>query len=675
MELQFNPWLKIRFHQKIRPMNNKADAGEFPIDSTFDVELANKLARLETYNKHYYRPNTYLHKWWARRCGTTFRLILKHLVTDPDQQDYYSPGGLEGKIILDPMMGGGTTLHEALRMGANVIGMDLDPIPVLQARATLTRTSLSELEPTFTQFSNTIRSDLSGYYETSCPHCHTAAESWFVLYGARRHCACREVLVVDSLLLRQETNGTDVRLCPNCREVKIGRAACNCPEHNDIPVVERGATACPYCHEKYQENRSLPYYARYEALVVTGHCPEHKLFFRSIDQTTRTALQLADDQRSMLPFPAQDFTVEPGRKSIHLRQRGIHSYLDLFSSRQLLVLARATELLPQSNLPRLNLALLFSTSLEFNSLLCGYKGKSKRRPGAIRHVFAHHAYSFPYTALENNPLYPRKSSGTLQKLFHARIRRARLWAIQPRERDLTRPQAAFVDIVGEVDQGIEMTELTQLRESSHRFLLHQGSATRINLPDDSVDAIVTDPPYFDSIQYSDLSAYFRVWLRHMLPDCADWTFDLSDSAVDPHNNDRASRYTELISRIFAECARVLRKPNGRLIFTFHHWNPRAWTALTTSLRQANFTLLNHAVVHSENPISVHIANMNALTHDAILVLAPRKTARTRRWAPPQKIDTSSSEAFSRDCVTLLGWILDSDLSIEEIGLLWQQVMN
>jgi adenine-specific DNA methylase len=54
------------------------------------------------------------------------------------KQDRYAPGGLEGQIILDPMMGGGTTLHEAIRLGANVVGSDIDPIPVLQTRATLT---------------------------------------------------------------------------------------------------------------------------------------------------------------------------------------------------------------------------------------------------------------------------------------------------------------------------------------------------------------------------------------------------------------------------------------------------------------------------------------------------------------------------------------------------------
>ncbi len=115
---------------------------EIPIDKYFPEDEANKLAAFESYNKHLYRPNTYLHKWWARRSGTTFRYILKQLASNPGKQSFYEAGGLEGKIIFDPMMGGGTILHEAIRMGANVIGIDIDPIPVLQAKASLTQSSL-----------------------------------------------------------------------------------------------------------------------------------------------------------------------------------------------------------------------------------------------------------------------------------------------------------------------------------------------------------------------------------------------------------------------------------------------------------------------------------------------------------------------------------------------------
>src|SRR5262245_18086895 len=108
------------------------DLNRVPIDDSFPEQAANAIGQVESFNKHLFRPNTYLHKWWARRSGSTFRFILKGLVTDPQARDYYAPGGLEGITILDPMIGGGTTLHEAIRLGANVIGFDCDPIPVLQ---------------------------------------------------------------------------------------------------------------------------------------------------------------------------------------------------------------------------------------------------------------------------------------------------------------------------------------------------------------------------------------------------------------------------------------------------------------------------------------------------------------------------------------------------------------
>jgi putative DNA methylase len=678
-----------------------------PLDTDFDVAFANAIARLESYNKHYYRPNSYLHKWWARRCGSTFRLILKQLVEDEPQRNYYAPGGLAGKIILDPMMGGGTTLHEAIRLGANVIGADLDPIPVLQARATLTDMPLVELEQAYKQLARALRAELDPYFLTHCPACATAVPLRFVLYGLRRQCACGPVLIVDSLVVRQESDGSLIQLCPERHDIlRDGQVISRATVAGPLPLVEKGDQVCAACNGRYADDLTLPFYARYQPLVVVGRCRnkqcDQTLFFKAPDQADRNVWQQAEDARAMLPFDPANFAIEPGRKSVHLQRRGVDHYLDLLSSRQLHYLAAARRHLQAfEGAVRLNLALLVSTSLEFNAMLCGYKGKGKRRAGAIRHVFAHHAYAFPYTAVENNPLYYRQSSGTLAKLFHARIRRGRQWAQVPRERVIgerysvtgDRYAERFVEIEGEVDAGQEVRSAAELAEGSRRFLLLQGSSTALNLADNSVDFIVTDPPYFDSVQYSDLAAFFRVWLRQLLPDAAEWGYDVAESAVDPHKLDRESRYAELLAGIFQECARVL-KEDGRFIFTFHHWNPKAWAALTYALRQANFILLNHYVVHAENPISVHINNMKALVHDAILVLAPRgvrySVAGERlsvigersvvregtAVASPPPVDQTDSEAFCRDCAAHLGWLLDqSGLTHTDIQAHWREVLK
>lgn len=655
------------------------------LDSNFDVAFAGEMARLESYNKHHYRPNSYLHKWWARRCGSTFRLILKHLVEEEAQRDYYAAGGLEGKVVLDPMMGGGTTLHEAIRMGASVVGVDVDPIPVLQARASLSPAPLRSLESAFADFYGALAEALGPLWLVSCPHCAQEEPLRFVLYGVRRACACGPAIVVDSLTLRFEGRRPAFQLCARCHRVLADREQCRCTEAGKPRLVAK-QSACGQCGEPFVEASDVPFYARYRPVAIAGQCAQDGLFFTAPGARDLALLAQADARRGAAYEALGDgFRVEPGPKAHDLLRRGVGDYRDLFSSRQLLYLQEARRLLQDEAEPaRLNLALLVSTSLEFNSLLCGYKGGPKTargaRPGAIRHTFAHHAYSFPYTALENNMLYAAKSSGTLQKLFHDRLRRARRWAQQPRERRLdgaqASPAARFVPIRGEKDMGTEVAGAGQLREQARAFLVRQGSAAALPLPDGSVDYVVTDPPYYDNVQYSDLSAFFRVWLPKLVgaqPGGCNWRYDLGEVAVDSLHNGNG-QYGRVLGDIFAECRRVL-KADGRLIFTFHHWKPQSWAALTLALQRAQFRLVNRYVVHAENPISVHVANLRAITDDAILVLAPAEAGVHGSWQRPERVDMSSSEQFCSDCATLLGWLLEQGLADGAVERVWREALG
>ncbi len=664
-----------------------------PIDDQFDEAFAGELARLETYNKHLYRPNTYLHKWWARRCGSAFRLILKSLAGDPARRDYYAPGGLAGKIILDPMMGGGTTLHEAIRLGANVIGADIDPIPILQARASLTELPLEQLTAAFDALYRALRARLAPFFRTSCPVCQQEAEMWYMLYALRRQCACGESLFVDSLTLRHNNDGSATRICPETHDIWRDEALVSQALPGEKrPLRLRAQKTCPDCGQLYREPLTDPFYQRYAPIALTGHCPEHGLFFAALRPDDAARLEEADGLRGQLSFDPSDFALAPGSKSKSLKKRRVNSYLDLFSSRQLLYLDTAVSVFSDPcsvfserllntehcKLNALNLALLVSTSLEFNSMLCGYKGYGRRRPGAIRHTFTYHAYTFPYTALENNPVYGRRVSGALPNLFESRIVRGRLWAQSPVERrpkSQTRSEKA--PIPDERDAGTEVARFADLQAGSRRFLLIHGSSAALDLPDDSVDAIVTDPPYFDSVQYSDLAAFFHVWLRQLLPDDPVWRngLRLGDTAVEPITNGKGEGYTAVLTSIFGECHRVLRKDNGRFVFTYHHWNPKGWAALTLALRRAGFVLVNRYVVHAENVISRHIVGQNALVHDVILVLAPVEQEVERVWGEVTAVNLNDSYQFCRDCGSVLGYLLGSDLAEGEVTAVWQTLLG
>jgi adenine-specific DNA methylase len=244
--------------------------------------------------------------------------------------------------------------------------------------------------------------------------------------------------------------------------------------------------------------------------------------------------------------------------------------------------------------------------------------------------------------------------------------------LAPVERKIQDGRARKVTLQGEIDVGVEVDRFELLTEGTRRFMLLQGSSASLDLDDDTLDFVVTDPPYFDSVQYSDLAAFFRVWLRYLLPTDVDWQYDYSESAVDPQANGNG-QYTRVLTDIFSECHRVLKK-RGRLIFTFHHWNPKGWAALTSALKGAGFILVNRYVVHSENPVSVHISNLNALKHDAILVLAPSEAGPGSEWKLPSEIDTHSSEDFCRDCATALGWMLRSSIGSSEVEGIWSDLL-
>ncbi|MGW8319887.1 MAG: hypothetical protein ACWGPS_11620, partial [Candidatus Promineifilaceae bacterium] len=253
----------------------------------------------------------------------------------------------------------------------------------------------------------------------------------------------------------------------------------------------------------------------------------------------------------------------------------------------------------------------------------------------------------------------------------------------PVERVINGGPSQVVTVSGEVDEGLEVLTADELQQGSRRLFLRQGSLTQLQLPDSCVDFVVTDPPYFDSVQYDDLSDYFRRWLSLLVPEEAQqnvcWRYDVAGAAIAPRpstgDESSASQYVTNLAAIFTECHRVLRKRSGRLVFTFHHWRPEAWSAVTRSLKTAGFRLVNRYVVHSEHPMSVHIANLKAITDDAILVLASREAGLDQGWGRLPRIDLGSSEAVCRDCATLLGWMLGADLDDAAIEELWRATLR
>jgi putative DNA methylase len=480
------------------------------------------------------------------------------------------------------------------------------------------------------------------------------------------------VVVVDSFVLRENESGDNLLL----ESVYKRRGGFFTDGTRAWRITDKDHKICPECGQALQEMLDVTLRERYEPIAVSGVCPRHGPFFKAPDDCDLAQVAKSPQQAASWRLSPRVFAIPTGPKSSDLRNKGVKFYWDLFTGRQIRYLRKSAELIRR--LPpeeRDMLGLLVSTSLDFNSLLCGYKGAGVRRPGAVRHVFALHAYSLPYTALENNPIATSGSSGTVLRLFRDRIWRGSVWASEPEEPKIVNGRTTQVAIKGETDIGNVVSTYDELLRTDKAVLVHQGDARCIPLPDRSVDHVVTDPPYFDNVQYSDLSRFFRVWLGQFLRGRARWTYSPTLSAVAGDQRTNGDDYCGMMTSIWRECRRVMR-PGGRLVFTFHHWSPQAWTDLSVALQRSDASLVNVYVLASENPTSVHIAHLNSIRHDCVLVLGfDAPTSARRLWARPSQVRMDDSYDFCRDCGAALGWLLQERLCGEAVSETWSGLLG
>src|SRR5437762_11372174 len=74
-----------------------------------------------------------------------------------------------GKVVLDPFMGSGTTLGEALKLGAKAVGCDINPVSTFLVRQSLARVHEDALYQAFNHLKRCVASDIRHYYETRDP--------------------------------------------------------------------------------------------------------------------------------------------------------------------------------------------------------------------------------------------------------------------------------------------------------------------------------------------------------------------------------------------------------------------------------------------------------------------------------------------------------------------------
>ncbi len=549
-------------------------------------------------------------------------------------------------------MGGGTTVHEALRLGCKVVGVDYNPVAWWTVRSSVTLPDLPQLDRGFQTLQKKVSASLLSHYTTHCPRCAEQGYAAFVLWVRTARCerCSHRVRLHESFVLRIEGERKTV-VCPHCGSVfeTTAREAAKCSgcgHRVDLKggVADNGQYACPACGRLQRVPRGAagpdaP--DQYEMFAVRYVCPRHGEGFKNADAADIHTYQRARDQflevEDSLPIPDQ--AIPDGWKTGDLLAHDYVRWRDLFNPRQLLcagTLLREILQLPDRAVREAFVTLL-SASLEFNNRLCTYKGGNARRPGAVRHIFSHHAFVFPYEMLENNFWGVGTHSGTFTHLYTSRMRRAKAYSLLPREREVKAGRTVrTVSLPGERIQADLAAEFGELAAGTKNALLLCGNSERLPIPDRSVDAVVTDPPYSDNVQYGELSDFFYVWQRQALREAYP-EFEPALAPKDreivknPKHGKDGSFYEEGLRRVYAECRRVL-KDDGLLVFTFHHRALEAWANVLRAVLEAGFFVRAAYPVHSELPLSVHIHTRRAISCDAVLACRKRPGDVPAAWA-------------------------------------------
>lgn len=612
----------------------------FSADMPYD--LMYQASRKEASRK---KPVFFIHKYFARRITANFRMSLLGFLSDPNDNIYekiYKQSVITQSsspiTVLDPFMGGGTTIFEALRFGCNVIGNDLQPLSLFVSKALVEPVDEKAVNTTLKKLEHTIGKKIKEYYRTTCPCCGKTADGMYAFHvkKASTSSKCKEHRFFSKFVIAYKKDEFTI-VCPECRKLhkttfENGIFECDCGWQLESPkngYVKNGVFQCPKCNEKHiltDYGPATGYPFSTDIIAIEYYCPHCKSHDYKAPDDTDFALynKAIKDFKAIehdLPIPDQDIPI--GYNTNQILNHGYKKFRDLFNDRQLLCLGLLLNEI--NNLEDKNiqfwLQLAFSGILEMNNMFCRYQQNAYK----ICNIFFNHAY-VPITMPVENCVWGAKlGTGTFDKTVQKILRGKRfntnmydISSVKTSNGRYDSIKVANPDIVS----ATPVTEYNEL-DSTHPLLRCSDSRDLSFIPDESVDIVLTDPPYGANVMYSELIDFFHVWnYKSSIADSIGFTQPLSPKSNEIIVNSVAGKdfhyYQDGITSVLSECHKKVKK-NGYLVFSFHDKSLYSWLAVLESIYSAGFNLIKSYPVHSETRTGAHTSGKNSIGIDIMLI--------------------------------------------------------
>ena len=642
------------------------------IERRFDVPLIAEMALREKQIQQVYRPIIAVHKWFARRPGTLFRgLLLSEFADAPLRESFYRSHDFPGIRVADPFMGGGIPLIEANRVGCDVEGLDINPMSAWIVREEIDSIDLAAYREAATALRGALDAEVGRYYRTGCPLYGDAdvPVKSFLWVKSLKCEGCDEPvdLFPGYVLARDRRHPTNVLICPECGELndvadleKPGKCSSCSTELRVAGPARRGRCDCPKCgHEnRYPGSLSAPLAHRMFAIEYhnPGRRSDHKgRFFKKPDaEDLARAEDAARRWRRLKPRHVPDTEIPAGDESDRLHRWGYYRYRDMSNSRQLLGLESSCRLISDVPDTRIRRALATNLSdlLRYQNMLCRYDTKSLKSLD----VFSVHGFPVGLVQCEPNllgiPLSNGRNvgSGGWSNIVTKYVE-AKRFCEAPFEVRKTGSRRRRIPIERERIGGESNGRRRAVR-------LRCADATSNGLAPGTLDAVLTDPPYFGNVQYGELMDYCYAWLRPLADD-DDECFERASTRSSRELTGNATEarglthFADGLAAAWTNAAGAL-KPGAPLAFTFHHNRIGAYCAVGVAILDAGFLCTASLPCPAEMSGSIHIRGTMSSIVDTVFVCRSADVERSRELSRAPE-DLSAIVRQERAQLLVAGW--------------------
>ncbi len=530
-------------------------------------------------------------------------------------------------LVVDPFAGGGSIPLEALRIGADALASDLNPVAVLLNKVVL------EYIPTYGQrLADEVRKwgewikreaekELAEFYPKDPDGATPIAYLWArTIQCEGPGCGAKVPLIRSLWVAKKGGKSVALRMVPGSNSKSVTFRIMENATPGDVQqgTVRLGSVTCPCCgfttpvqsvRKQILGLRGGAANAQLVCVVtikpgLAGRCyrPARDADVHATSSAERRLKLLRAETINGFPLlpdepPPNDGTGSKGG-GYRTRKYGITEFGNFYAPRQALALCTLMRLV--NSLPlgremkagfveavRACLAIAVSRHADMNASLAMWHTTRE----LVTHVFGRQALPMVWDFAEVNTLGGAGGS--------------------------------FASGVEWVCRVVEQNVLTSLPAGTAVL----SSATTHPLPDDSADAFVTDPPYYDAVPYADLSDFFFVWLKRMLPTLQSGQEALTpksvECVVDLQRGQDRPHFERLMKQALSEGRRVT-KPNGIGIIVFAHKSTEGWEALLQAMVDAGWFISASWPIDTEMENRLRARNSAALASSVHLVCRPRE---------------------------------------------------